>query len=631
MSLAIISSVTKVFGGELIFSDVSFRIEQEDRIGLVGPNGAGKTTLLNTIAGRLTPDAGTVSLARNTRLGYLTQMPDFGAGRTLREELMTVFDEVHAVEAEMAATATAMSLPENHDDPVKSQQLLDRYATLQERFEHADGYTMESRMQQVVDGLGFTREQQDLPATSLSGGQQTRASLGKLLLQQPDILLLDEPTNHLDLAALEWLEEYLLSWKGAILTVAHDRYFLDRIAKRIIEVDNHRAEDYPGNYSAYIRLREERMELRQKAYETQQEHIAHTEDFIRRYKAGQRAKEARGRQKILDRLERVERPYHASELHFKMRVGYESGEIVLTTNKLAVGYRGTTDAEVLINAPDMLIERGDRIGLIGPNGSGKTTLLRTLVGEMAPLQGSVIQGHAVKIGYYAQTHEGLNANSSLIEEIRNVSMLSEEGARTFLGRFQFSGDDVFKSISVLSGGERARVSLAKLTLQGANFLVLDEPTNHLDLPARQFLETVLADYNGTLVFVSHDRYFIDAVANHVWIVENHGLRAIEGNYTTYRQSILTEAARVQNTAKVSQRTAQTKTTRERQSQPRERTLAMVESDVATAETQVSTIEEQINQASMVADVTRLTELADAYANAKAKLDSLYAEWETLAS
>ncbi|HKD75954.1 MAG TPA: ABC-F family ATP-binding cassette domain-containing protein, partial [Ktedonobacterales bacterium] len=325
MSYVIISDIAKNFGGEQIFSGVSFRVERGDRVGLVGPNGAGKTTLLNIITGRLTPDAGEVALARDTRIGYLTQMPEFHPTHTLREEMRGVFEDLHAVEAEMSEVAAALSDPEALNDPDGYQTLLDRYARLQERFEHAEGYTIEQRIQQVLDGLGFTREQQDLPATSLSGGQQTRAALGKLLLQAPDILLLDEPTNHLDLAALEWLEDYLLNWKGAIVTVAHDRYFLDRIAQRIVEVDQQRIEEYPGNYTAYIRLREERMEQRRKAYESQQEHIARTEEFIRRYKAGQRAREARGRQKLLDRLERVERPYHTPELHFKMHVGYESG------------------------------------------------------------------------------------------------------------------------------------------------------------------------------------------------------------------------------------------------------------------------------------------------------------------
>ncbi len=625
MSLAIINAVSKLFGGELIFQDVSFRIEPGDRVGLVGPNGAGKTTLLNIIAGRLAPDSGEVALTRNTLVGYLTQMPEFSPHHSLREELLSVFDAVRDLEAEMAAVAQQLAAPETLSDPDSYQALLDRYAAMQERFEHAEGYTIESRVQQVLDGLGFTREQQSLPARALSGGQQTRAALGKLLLQTPDLLLLDEPTNHLDLAALEWLEDYLNEWKGAVVVVAHDRYFLDRIARRTIEVDNHRIEEYPGNYSTYVRLREERMELRRRAFDAQQEHITHTEDFIRRYKAGQRAREARGRQKQLDRLERVERPYHAPELHFKMRVAYESSEIALETQKLAVGYGATP----LIQVGELLIERGSRVGLLGPNGSGKTTLLRTIVSELPALAGYVKFGTNVKLGYYAQTHEGLDPTHLVIDEIREATLLSEEGARTFLGRFQFRGDDVFKPIGVLSGGERSRIALAKLTLQGANVLVLDEPTNHLDLPARQFLESVLADYDGTVIFVSHDRYFIDAVATHLWIIEHGELRAVEGNYTTYRQRILTQAARAQAQAKVSQRTAQKSAIKP--DATRKRTVELVESEVASAEARVAAIEAALNIAGEAADVTRIAQLADEYAVAKANLDTLYEEWERLAS
>ncbi len=630
MSLAVITDVAKTFGGEQVFAGVSFRIESDDRVGLVGANGTGKSTLLDILAGRLAPDAGSVAMARDTRIGYLTQMPDFAPARTLYDEMLAEFDALRAIEAEMAQVATALSALAATEDPTAYQALLDRYAALQERFEHAEGYTIETRVRQVLDGLGFTRAQQELPATKLSGGQQTRAALGKLLLQSPDILLLDEPTNHLDLAALEWLEDYLLSWKGAVVAVAHDRYFLDRIARRVIEVEHQRIEEYPGNYSAYVRLREERRELRQKAYETQQEHIARTEEFIRRYKAGQRSKEARGRQKLLDRLERVERPYHAPELHFKMRVAYASGEIVLETRKLAVGHEGP-NAVTLIDVPDLMVERGDRIGLIGPNGCGKTTLLRTLVGEIPTREGVVAMGRNVKLGYYAQTHEGLNPNALVIDEIRSVSMLSEEGARTFLGRYQFSGDDVFKPVSVLSGGERARVALAKLTLQGANLLVLDEPTNHLDLPARQFLESVLADYDGTLIFVSHDRYFIDAVATRVWIVENGTLRDVEGNYTSYKQRVIVQAARVQAQAKTSPRAAQTRQRAAKPAPPPARTVATVEAEVAQAEARLAAIESAINDASLVADVSRLTTLAADYAAAKDALDALYVEWETLAS
>ncbi|MBA3823307.1 MAG: ABC-F family ATP-binding cassette domain-containing protein [Ktedonobacterales bacterium] len=628
MSLVIISDATKRFGAELVFAGVNFRIEHRERIGLVGPNGAGKSTLLNLIAGRITPDEGEVSFARGLRLGYLTQMPDFQPTRTLREEMLAVFDDVHSSEAEMAEVAAAMSAPDAMADPEGYQQLVDRYASLQERFEHGGGYTVESRVQEVLDGLDFTREQQNLPATRLSGGQQTRASLGKLLLQSPDILLLDEPTNHLDLAALEWLENYLLEWHGSVVVVAHDRYFLDRVAQRIIEVDNHRAEEYPGNYSNYIQLREERHALHARQFESQQEQIARTEEFIRRNRAGQRAKEARGRQKQLDRLDRVERPYHAPELHFRMQIAIESGEIVLTTQKAAIGY----SKDPLIRLPDnLMIERGDRIGLLGPNGSGKTTLLRTLIGDLEPVGGTVALGHNVRVGYYAQTHEGLNPTHTVVDEIRGTSAISEEAARTFLGRFQFTRDDVFKPIGVLSGGERARVALAKLTLMGANFLILDEPTNHLDLPAREFLESVLADYDGTVLFVSHDRYFIDAIATRMWIVEDGGVRDIVGNYTSYRKFILAEAARAQSAAKASQRAAQTQVTRQRVAATQTRTLAKVEAEVAAAETRTAQLEAAINDMGMAADYHQLAQLAEDYAAAKAQLDDLYAEWEQMAS
>ncbi len=627
MSLAIISNLDKHFGAELIFSGVSFRIEHGDRLGLVGPNGAGKSTLLNILAGRLLPSEGTVAFAQGTRVGYLTQMPEFTPENTLYEEMLTVFAEVQAMESAMHDLAMRMSDPDALTDPDAYQALVDRYALLQERFEHAEGYTIESRARQILDGLGFSREQQALPVRALSGGQQTRAALGKLLLQSPDVLLLDEPTNHLDLAALEWLEEYLLAWKGALVIVAHDRYFLDRVTQRIIEVDNHRAEEYPGNYTNFIQLREERRELQRKQYEAQQEQINRTEDFIRRYKAGQRAREARGRQKQLDRLERVDRPYHAPELHFRMRVAYESSEYALETNKLIVGYPNRP----LITVPDLTVERGSRIGLLGPNGAGKTTLLRTIVGELAPLTGNIKQGTNLRIGYYAQTHEGLNSQSAVIDEIREVSLLSEEGARTYLGRFQFRGDDVFKSIGVLSGGEKARVALAKLTMQGANFLVLDEPTNHLDLPARQFLEAVLADYDGTLIFVSHDRYFIDAVATDLWIVEGETMRAVEGNYTTYRQRIMQQAARAQSAAKASARAAQTQGRAGKPVTLAARTVDRIEAEVAAAEQRLATIEADLTTASEAADVTRITQLAEQHAVAKAELDVLYEEWETVAS
>jgi ATP-binding cassette subfamily F protein 3 len=641
MPIVSVIQLGKSFGAERIFAGLNFQVEEHDRIGLVGPNGAGKSTLLNILARREEPDEGTVAIARNTRIGYLTQVADFQPERTLREEMRTVFAELQDWERELQDLAQAMAAPDAHNDEAHHQRMLARYDELQMRFEHAGGYTYENRVEQVLDGLGFTREQQAAPATNLSGGQQTRAALGKLLLQEPDLLLLDEPTNHLDLVALEWLETYLSTWKGAMVIVAHDRYFLDKVASRTIELAFGRIEEYPGNYTKYLDLREERMERRLREYEAQQAHIAHTEEFIRRYKAGQRSREARGRQKLLDRLERVERPQDFPEMHFEFAPITDSGLVVIATQKLLVGYKGTAqrdnEANVLVRAADVELLRGDRVGLIGPNGAGKTTLLRTLIGELAPISGQVQIGHNVRIGYYSQTHAGLNMERSILDEIRQVSALSEEGARSFLGRFLFSRDDVFKVIGSLSGGERSRVALAKLTLQGSNLMILDEPTNHLDLQSRQFLEEVLREFEGTLLFVSHDRYFIDSLATKVWAIEDGVMIPYLGNYTEYhtRKRPMTldipsapVEKKVTEEAKPATRTG--KAQAKKAGKVKVRTVEDVERDVEKAEALVKTLEEGLSQAALNADAAQLTQLSEEYEQAKARVDELLEEWERLA-
>jgi ATP-binding cassette subfamily F protein 3 len=637
MSLLAVENLTKSFGAEMVFSGVNFRVDASDRIGLVGPNGAGKSTLLDIIAGRQEADEGTLTGAGALRIGYLTQTAGFVPTRTLREEMLQVFAEVRAWEDELHALAARMESPESFENAEAYERLLDRYAELQERFEHADGYTIEARVNQVLDGLGFTKEQQALPATSLSGGQQTRAALGKLLLQEPDLLLLDEPTNHLDLAALEWLEEYLSGWKGAIIVVAHDRYFLDKVVTRVLELAFGRIEEYPGNYTRYVQLRAERLERRRKEYEEQQEYIARTEEFIRRYKAGQRSKEARGRQTLLNRLERLERPQDFHTMRFRLGKQIESGQVVLTTQKLAVGYPANGAASGparLLNVPDMEVQRGERIGMLGPNGSGKTTLLRTIIGQLAPLEGRVALGHNVLVGYYAQTHDDLNPNNIMLDEIRQATPFSEESARTFLGRFLFSGDDIYKPISALSGGERSRLALAKLTLLGANFLVLDEPTNHLDLPARQALEAVLAEYDGTLLFVSHDRYFIDALASRVWLIQDGMFIDHPGNYSDYRRrhAAVARAAVPMQRQEPETRESQTRA-RKRQTAPNgnpsARQISQVEAEISAAEQRVAALETELAAASMEANVERITALASDYEREKARLEALYEEWAAL--
>ena len=639
MPILSVIQVSKSYGAERIFDGVSFQINEDDRIGLVGPNGAGKSTLLNILARREEPDEGSVALARKARIGYLPQVVDFHPENTLREEMLTVFAEVRAWEDELNELALALAAPEAQADRALHEQLLQRYADLQVRFEHAGGYTYENRVDQVLDGLGFTREQQEAPVFQLSGGQQTRAALGKLLLQEPDLLLLDEPTNHLDLKALEWLETYLTSWKGAMVVVAHDRYFLDKVVSRTIEMAFGRIEEYPGNYTRYLHLREERMERRLREYEAQQAHIAHTEEFIRRYKAGQRSREARGRQKLLDRLERVERPQDFPEMHFEFSPVVDSGLMVVSTQKLVAGYINGKQRTELVRVADLELLRGDYVGLLGPNGSGKTTLLRTIIGELPPVSGQVHLGHNVRVGYYSQTHAGLNAERSIIDEIRQASVLSEEGARTFLGRFLFSGDDVFKPIGALSGGERSRVALAKLTLQGSNFLILDEPTNHLDLLSRQLLEEILGEFEGTLLFVSHDRYFIDRLATKVWVIEDDVLIPYMGNYTEYRTRkqplVLDVPGSVKNDSKAESTAAKpaspvVKSSSKKSAKVKVRTLEDVEGEIEKAEERVKSVEEALAEAALNADAALLTQLTADYEQARARVDELLTEWERLA-
>jgi len=639
MPILSIVQLGKSFGAARIFAGISFQIEAQDRIGLVGPNGAGKSTLLNILAGREEPDEGNISIAHNTRVGYLTQITDFHPQNTLREEMLSVFADLRRYERELSELAQQMASTRVQSNSVLHDELLKRYDTLQARYEHANGYTYENRVDQVLDGLEFTREQQTEPVMQLSGGQQTRAALGKLLLQQPDLLLLDEPTNHLDLATLEWLETYLNSWKGAMVIVAHDRYFLDKVVSRTIELAFGHIEEYPGNYTKYLSLREERIERRQREYEAQQAHIEHTEDFIRRYKAGQRSREARGRQKLLDRMERVERPKDLPEMSFEFTSVTESGLIVIATQKMTAGYSGGErqqqgESKVLVRITDLQLLRGDRVGLIGPNGSGKTTLLRTLIGELQPLNGQVQVGPSVRIGYYSQAHAGLTMERTILDEIRQVSVLSEEGARSFLGRFLFSRDDVFKPIGALSGGERSRVALAKLTLQGSNFMILDEPTNHLDLQSRQFLEEILSEFEGTLLFVSHDRYFIDSLATKVWAIEDGVLNVYQGNYTEYRtrrqQIVLNVTESVAKPPVGAKAVPSPKSASKKGGKVKARTLEDVERDVEKAEAQIKAIEDALATAALQADAAQLTQLSDEHERAKAHVDELLVEWEHLA-
>ncbi len=557
MSLLNVGGLTKYYGAEFIFGDISFQIASGDKVALVGVNGAGKSTLMKIIAGVEDPTKGGLHMARGRSLAYLAQEAQFLGERTLIEEMHVALEHMMSMQAEITELEHALADTAAPD----WEQRMERYGELTHRFEHAGGYEIEYRIDRTLHGLGFTEEQYHQPVRQFSGGQKTRAALAAALLADPDLLLLDEPTNHLDLAALEWLERFLKDWDGTLIVISHDRYFLDKVTNRTLEIANGKLDgDYPAGYNRYLELKAEKLELQLKQFQAQQEFIAKTEDFIRRFKAGQRTKEARGREKILNRLkqgyqgannqwinERIDAPQQQKKLAMNLGTQVRSGDLVLRLENLVVGYssqqsvsggdsngRLTTGDCRLITCPNLEMFRGQRVALMGPNGSGKTTLLRTIVGDLPPLRGMTRLGHKVVINYYAQAHEGLQMNATVLEEIRRIKpLIKETEARTLLGRFLFSGDDVFKRVGDLSGGERSRVALAQLTLMSGNLLVLDEPTNHLDIGAREALEVVLNEYNGSILFVSHDRYFIDAVADTIWMVEDGSIEAFAGNYSEY--------------------------------------------------------------------------------------------------
>jgi len=657
MSILAAYKLTKSYGAQEVFRDVSLQLSAGDHVALVGPNGAGKTTLLKILAGLESPDAGSVAVARGRRVGYLPQEATLSSGQTLYAEALTAFAHLQAMQAELHRLEQAMaqaSQTGQDGDPAEGRNLadlLEQYATLSASFERAGGYTYESETARVLGGLGFSVADFATPVEHLSGGQKTRAALAKLLLAAPDVLLLDEPTNHLDLAATEWLEDYLVHWKGSLVVVAHDRRLLDAVAGKVWELAFGRLEEYPGNYTTYTQLRAERLERRRTEYATQQAFIAKTEDFIRRYGAGQRSKEARGREKRLARLERLARPQDIASLRlrFDLTTGLRSGDIVLATKGLVIGYQRESP---LFTIPDLVVRRGERVALLGPNGCGKTTFLKTILGEVPPLplplpykeRGDQVRlGASLQPGYYAQTHEGLNLEATVLDEVFEL-LPNLERARTFLGRFLFSGDDVYKRVGDLSGGERSRVALARLTLERANFLLLDEPTNHLDILSQEVLEDVLGDFNGTLLFVSHDRYFIDALATQLWVVEDGRLVVHAGNYTDYLEE---RQARESSTFQVSRSTlpgkrevasAQPAASRKRQiSRDRQPSLASAARQIAALEEEITALEDRlddlsqgIEQASSAQDVAKVRELGEEYAAVEEQLGRSLAAWEKAA-
>lgn len=619
MSLVTGEALGKYYGAQDVFWDISLRIEDGDKIALTGPNGVGKSTLLRIISELEEPSAGQVHRKRGLRIGFLAQETEPVGQGTLWEEMERAFVHLERLEKELRRLERRMAT---------ERAPLRRYSALLEQFERKGGYTYEARIRQVLAGLGFAEGDFHRPLNEFSGGEGTRTRLAHLLLESPDLLLLDEPTNHLDLRAIEWLENWLASWPGSLVVVAHDRYFLDKVVDRVWDLSFGKLEVYPGNYSTYVRLKQERTERRRREFEAQEAFVTRTEEFIRRYRAGQRSKEARGREKRLARLERLARPRQHRSIHLSIQPATRSGEMVLASQDLVVG----RPARTLFACPDLYLGRGECAALVGPNGSGKTTLILTMLGEVEPVSGHVWLGHNVKVGYLPQRQEDLAPERTVLEEILSVKELPQERARTFLGRFLFSGDDVFKPIADLSGGERSRVALAQLTLQGANFLVLDEPTNHLDIGSREILADVLGRFQGAILFVSHDRSLVDQLATQVWVIEGPELVVHQGNYTDYltRGQMQHDREEVAPTAPSDSR-RHVRAGGQREAQQRLRRAAALEQEIAELEARLGELEGGLSLASRARRVEELHRLGREYTAAQGRLQELIEEWAQVSS
>src|SRR5881275_2295715 len=523
-----LTDVYKSFGAQDVLRGASFQINPGEHVGLVGRNGAGKTTIFRLVNAEESPDSGEVARARGLKLGLLAQHIHFEPGSTVHESALAAFGHLQQIEHEMHELEHRMG--EAVDDLDK---VLERYSDLQHQFEREGGFEYTAKAEAILQGLGFDRTTWTLETEKLSGGQQNRLGLVRLLLAEPDVLLLDEPTNHLDVVAVEWLEEFLQSYPAGFVIISHDRYFLDRSCRRIIELENGRANSYVGNYSAYLVEREERREIQQRAFENQQRLIAKTEEFIRRNLAGQKTKQAKSRRTMLQRLERIEgvrADQGAGD--FRLKDIERAGTHVLTITDASVGY----GEHILARDISLILRRGECLGVIGPNGSGKTTFLKTILNKIPALIGEVRWGSKVQIGYYAQQLEDLDERNEIIMELRRVapSTATSGELRSFLAKFLFFGDDVYKHVRDLSGGEKGRLSLAKLIYSRVNVLVLDEPTNHLDIPSREALEEALGAYEGTIITISHDRYFLDRVATQILALDGQGnAEPYNGDYTEY--------------------------------------------------------------------------------------------------
>ena len=654
-----VTGLSKSFGIHELFHDVTFEVAKGEKVGFVGVNGAGKTTLMRCLMGQEEYDGGSVQWDSNDTIGYVEQQADFAPG-TLWDEFQRAFDDIIALGARKRTLE--LQLKETQDE-----EKLAEYSKVMNRFESLGGYDYESRIRRVAYGLGITEEDFQKDGQHFSGGQERRITLAKALMREPDFLFLDEPTNHLDIHMIEWLEQFLQNYHGGVLIISHDRYFLDKVATKILELDHKTVTTYEGNYTYFMRVKTQRRAALQSAYAKQQEHIRKTEEYIRKYKAGIKSKQARGRQSQLNRLERIVLPPEdASFNYFAFHKPEECAQRVAELEDVSM----TFGQHQIFEHLDLLIRKGDGVALVGPNGAGKTTLLRILVGELESPTGRVKIGSRVKIGYFSQQHEGLHMENTILEELNFEFGINEEQARKYLGAFLFHGDDVYRRIGDLSGGEQSRVAFLKLMLTGANFLVLDEPTNHLDIPACEAIEEALMAYPGTFLAVSHDRYFLDKVANCTLELTDGVLTEYSGNYSYYlmkkemaaeeqaeaeaeaEKERKVQAAREKEKARKAAHKAQEQNkaqqtaaqAAEQQAKAeaaergriqslsdakREELIQRAEAEIAMAEAELKGLEVEMNDPALQQDPARSQQIAEAYAAKEQEIQQRYEKWERL--
>jgi len=630
-----LSDVKKSYSAHDVLRGVSFQVNPNEKIGLVGRNGAGKTTVFRIITGEESADSGDVIKINSLKLGLLQQHVDFSANETVHTAALSAFKKIHDIEAEMKRLEKQMETD-------ASEEVLEKYGELQLEFEAEDGFSYAAKAEAILLGLGFPKATWTLETKSLSGGQKNRLGMARLLLSSPDVLLLDEPTNHLDVEAVEWLENFLQTYDKSYVIISHDRYFLDRTTNRIIEIENGKAVAYKGNYSQFLVEREERREIQRREFENQQAYIKNTEAFVRKNLEGQKTKQAKSRRNMLERLERVEAVVaDKPQGNFNLNSVTRAGQNVLMTEDLAIGY----GEKVLAKNINFTLTRGEALGVIGGNGTGKTTFLKTVLGNIREISGKITWGPKTDIGYYSQNLEDLDDRNEVIQELRRVAPSAENGElRSFLARFLFTGEDVFKSVKDLSGGEKGRLALSKLIYSNKNVLVLDEPTNHLDIPSREALENALDEYQGTIITVSHDRFFLDKVSTQIMSFETNGkVEVYDGNYSEAHdwktrnasaavnspQEIKTEIQTTNNEPKTKDQRPKTDLSKNQLQKIENRIAEIEEKEIPKFEEELKKLTFEMSLPEIAADHAKLQEKNEQYSRIEQKIQSLYDEWENL--